>query len=116
MLLADGDQHPHPTKADEHTGPRFEEGKENSHTKEDAKDSRGTSAKADAEKKADKQQAQEEEEKKHQKPTDIAESHGECIATAGWPRGRTYLYVRAHRQQAFKGSNRRCPDRRGRAT
>jgi len=73
--MADGDQHPHPTKADEHTGPRLQEGKPGSHVGEDAKDSRSVSNKADAEKKADKQEEQADKEK-NMKPTDIARSHG----------------------------------------
>lgn len=76
--MADGDQHPHPTKADEHTGPRFEEGVEGSHKGTDPKDSRSLSGRANAEKAADKEEDEKEREKEMlaKKPTAIAESHG----------------------------------------
>lgn len=73
--MGDGDQHAHPTKADEHTGGKLEEGKPNSHVGEDPRDSRSISNRANAEKKAEKEE-EEAEKEKNMKPTDIARSHG----------------------------------------
>lgn len=73
---ADGDQHPHPTKADEHTGPRLEEGKENSHAHNDPLDDRSLANRAKAEKAEEKREKEAEEAAAREKPTDAARRHG----------------------------------------
>lgn len=74
--MADGDQHPHPTKADEHTGPKLNEGKPGSHVFNDYHDDRSLANRAKAEKAAEKAEKEEEAEKARQKPTDPARRHG----------------------------------------
>lgn len=75
----DGDQHPHPTKQDEHTGPKLDEGKENSHVGNDYHDQRSLSNRANAEKAQEKaeKKADEAHEEALKHPTSIARSHGE---------------------------------------
>ncbi|KAK9899032.1 hypothetical protein P389DRAFT_42546 [Cystobasidium minutum MCA 4210] len=75
-LTSDGDQHPHPTKADEHTGPKLAEGKENSHVFNDYHDDRSLANRAKAEKAEEKREQREEQERIQQKPTDAAKRHG----------------------------------------
>merc|ERR1712225_126127 len=67
--MGDGDQHAHPTKADEHTGDRQNEGVKNSHKANDPKDTRSVNNRDEAEQKEETQQEQED-------PTSVAKSHG----------------------------------------
>lgn len=75
-FAADGDQHYHPTKADEHTGPKFAEGQPESHVGHDPKDTRSLSNRANAEKAEEKREEREEQERIQQLPTEAARRHG----------------------------------------
>ena len=78
FCIADGDQHPHPTKEDEHTGPKLDEGKENSHKGNDPMDSRSLSNRANAEKKGDAEGDMDSDRAAYMKshPTSVARGHG----------------------------------------
>merc|ERR1712093_377525 len=72
--MGDGDQHAHPTKADEHTGDRQNEGVKNSHKANDPKDTRSVNNRAEAEQKETQQEK--EDRMAQEAPTSVAKSHG----------------------------------------
>merc|ERR1711939_855830 len=71
--MGDGDQHAHPTKADEHTGDRQNEGVKNSHKANDPKDTRSVNNRAEAEQKEESEQEREDR-MAREAPTSVAKS------------------------------------------